>query len=49
MVGDQLGEPVDLAIAHLQDAAGILEHRPGLQPPECDDLGDLVAAILPWT
>ena len=46
MVGDQLREPIDLAVAHLQDAAGILEDRPGLKPPECDDLGNPVAAIL---
>ena len=45
MVGDQLGEPVDLAVAHLQHAAGVLEHRARLQPPEGDDLRDLVAAV----
>ena len=49
MVGDQLGEPVDLAIAHLQHAAGILEHRARLQLSEGDDLRDLVAAIRSWT
>ena len=44
MVGDQLGEPVDLAVGHLQHPAGILEHGAGLQFSEGDDLGDLVGA-----
>ena len=45
MVRDQLREAVDLAIAHLQHAAGVLQHRARLQPPERDDLRDFVAAI----
>ena len=45
MVGDQLGEPVDLAVGHLQHAAGVLEHGARLQLPEGDDLGDLVGAV----
>ena len=46
MVGHQLRQPVDLAVGHLQHAAGVLEHRPRLQPPEGDDLRDPVAAVL---
>ena len=45
VVGDQLGEPVDLAIGHLQDPAGILEHGARLQLSEGDDLRDLVGAV----
>ncbi len=45
MVGDELGEPVDLAVAHLQHPPGVLEHRASLQPPEGDDLGDAVASV----
>ena len=45
MIGHQLGEPVDLAIAHLKHAAGVLEHRARLQLSEGDDLRHLVAAI----
>ena len=41
-----LGEPVDLAIGHLQDAADVAQHRAGLQRTEGDDLADLVAAVL---
>jgi len=46
MVGDQLREPVDLAVGHLQDPAGVLEHGSRLQPPEGDDLRHPVAAVL---
>ena len=46
MIGDELGEAIDLAVAHLQHAAGVLEHGPRLQPPEGDDLRDLVAPVL---
>jgi hypothetical protein len=45
MVGDQLGQPVDLAVGHLQHPAGVLQHRARLQFPEGDDLRDLVAAV----
>ena len=45
MVGNQLCEPVHLAIAHLEHPARILQHSARLQSPESDDLGDLVAAI----
>ena len=45
MVGDELGKAIDLAIAHLEHAPGILEHRARLQPPESDDLRNPVAAI----
>ena len=45
MVGDQLGEAIDLAIAHLEHAAGVLEHRARLQFTEGDDLRDLIAAV----
>ena len=45
MVGHQLGQAVDLAIAHLHHAAGVLQHGARLQFTEGDDLGDMVAAI----
>ena len=45
VVGDQLGEPVDLAVGHLQHPAGVLEDGAGLQLSEGDDLGDLVGAV----
>ena len=45
VVGDELGEAVDLAVAHLQHAAGVLEHGAGLQAAEGDDLGNPVAAV----
>src|SRR3546814_18623628 len=45
MVGHQLRQPVDLAIAHLEHAAGVLEHCARLQFPEGDDLRDRVAAV----
>jgi hypothetical protein len=45
VVGDKLRQPVDLAVAHLQHTAGILQHRARLQLTEGDDLGDLVAAV----
>src|SRR3546814_16356113 len=41
----QLGEPINLAVAHLEHAAGILEHRARLQFSEGDDLRDLIAAV----
>jgi hypothetical protein len=31
VVRDQLGQPVDLAVGHLQHAAGVLEHGARLQ------------------
>ena len=46
MIGDELGQPVDMAVAHLQHAAGVLEHGARLQAPEGDDLRDPVAAVL---
>ena len=46
MVGDELGKAIDLAVAHLKHAPGILEHRPRLEASEGDDLRDLVAAVL---
>ena len=47
MVGDKLGEAIDLAIAHLQHTPGILQHGAGLQATEGDDLRDMIAAIFP--
>ena len=44
-VGHQLGKPIDLAIAHLQHAAGILQNRARLQLSEGDDLRHLIAAV----
>ena len=45
MVGDQLGEPIDLAVGHLQRPAGVLQHRARLHRPEGDDLRDPVGAV----
>src|SRR5262245_37992878 len=46
MVGHHLAEPVDLAIAHLQDAAAITQHRARLHLAESDDLRDVIVAVL---
>ena len=40
-----LGEPVDLAIGHLQDAADVAKHGARLQRAEGDDLRHLVGAV----
>ncbi len=45
VVGDQLGEAVDLAVRHLQHAPDVLEHGARLELPEGDDLRDLPAAV----
>ena len=45
MVGDQLCQPVNLPIAHLQHTACVLEHGPRLHCPERDDLRHMVRAI----
>ena len=45
VAGHQLGQPVDLAIGHLQHAADILQHSAGLHLAEGDDLRDLFTAI----
>jgi hypothetical protein len=45
MVGHHLAQPVDLAIAHLQDAAGIAQHRARLHLAEGDDLGDVIVPV----
>jgi len=45
VVGDELGEAVDLAIAHLQHAPGILENGARLELSEGDDLCDGIAAV----
>ena len=45
VVGHQLGEAVDLAIAHLEHAPGVLEHGTRLQLTEGDDLRDLIATV----
>src|SRR3546814_4885205 len=45
MVRHQLREPVDLAIAHLEHASGVLEHRARLQLTKGDDLRHRVAAV----
>ncbi len=41
----QLGEPVDLAVGHLQHAADVAQHGARLQRAEGDDLRDLVGAV----
>ena len=46
MVGHQLAQSINLAIAHLQDAAGIAQHRARLQLAEGDDLRDVIVAVL---
>ena len=45
VIGNELGQPVDMAVAHLEHTAGVLQHSTRLQPPEGDDLGHLVATI----
>src|SRR3546814_3756906 len=42
---DLLGQAVDLAIAHLQHPARVLQHGPRLQLSEGDDLRHMVRAI----
>ena len=44
--GDELGEAVDLAVGHLQDAADVADGGLGEKRAEGDDLGDAVAAVL---
>ena len=45
VVRDQLGQPVDLTIAHLEHAACIFQNRARLHRPEGDDLRDMICAI----
>ena len=42
---DQLGEPVDLAVGHLQHAADVADRGLGQERAEGDDLRDAVAAV----
>jgi hypothetical protein len=49
MVGHHLAQPVDLAIAHLQDAARIAQHRARLHLAEGDDLRDVIVPVFAWT
>ena len=46
LVGDGLGDPVDLAVAHAQDAPDVADGGPGEHRAEGDDLGDVVLAVL---
>ena len=46
VVGHHLGEPVDLAVAHLQDAPGVAQHRARLELAEGDDLSDVIVPVL---
>ena len=46
LVRDGLGDAVDLAVAHAQDAADVADGRPGEHRAEGDDLGDVVRAVL---
>ena len=46
---DELAQPVDLAIGHLQHAPDIAAHRARLQLAEGDDLRHLVLAVALWT
>ena len=45
MVGHHLAQPIDLAVAHLQDASGVAQHRARLQFAEGDDLRNVVVAV----
>ena len=47
LVGDGLGDPVDVAIAVAEDPADVPDGGPGEHRPEGDDLGDMVLAVLP--
>ncbi len=46
LVGDGLGDAVDLAVAVAEDAADVADGRPGEHRAEGDDLGDVVLAVL---
>ena len=46
LVGHRLGDPVDLAVAHAQDAADIPDRGARQHRAEGDDLGDMVRAVL---
>ena len=46
LVGDGLGDPVDLAVAHAQDPADVADRGPGEHRAEGDDLGHVVLAVL---
>ena len=46
IVGDELAQPVDLAVGHLQDPPHVAAHGAGLQLAECDDLGHPVGTEL---
>ncbi len=45
-VRDHLGDPVHLAVRHVQGPAHVPDHGPGLHFPEGDDLGHVVLAVL---
>ena len=47
IVGNQLAQTVDAAVAEAEHTAYIAEHRAGLKLTEGDDLGDTVLAIAP--
>ena len=44
---DQLGDLVDVGERHLEHAADVADDRLRLHRPERDDLGDVLAAVLP--
>ncbi len=46
LVGDGLGDAVDLAVAHAQDPADVAQGGPGEHGAEGDDLGHVVRAVL---
>ena len=46
LVGDGLGDAVDLAVAVAHDAADVPDRRPGEHRAEGDDLGHVVLAVL---
>ena len=45
VVGHHLAQPVDVAVAHLQDAPRIAQHRARLELAEGDDLRDVVVPV----
>ena len=46
LVGDRLGDPVHLAVAHAQHASHVPQRGAGEHRAERDDLGDVVLAVL---
>ena len=45
MIWHKLRQPINMAVAHLKDAASIFENRARLQSPKGNDLRDLTTAV----